>query len=102
MSVEQAQAFLKRIHEDEAFRTRVEAAPTPADKRAILEAEGYGEVKLRHLSQVLPESMGGELSDEELQQVSGGDISMLTVMSGFTAAGSAVTSGMAVVGAALA
>jgi predicted ribosomally synthesized peptide with nif11-like leader len=72
MSIQQAQAMVKRLAEDETFRQRLEAAPTPQEKRAILTAEGYGDIKLRHVSQALPTSMGGELSDEELGAVAGG------------------------------
>jgi predicted ribosomally synthesized peptide with nif11-like leader len=98
MSAEQAQAFLKRIAEDEAFRQRLGAAPAPSDKRAILTAEGYGDVRLRHFSEALPQSLGGELSDDELVEVAGGLDSSTAV----SVVGSTTMSVVAVAGAALA
>jgi predicted ribosomally synthesized peptide with nif11-like leader len=91
MSVEQARALIKRLSEDEVFRQRVEDAPTPTDKRAILADAGYGDVKLRHISQALPESAGGELTDADLDLVAGGgsvnwgDVSVTTAASAMVA-----------------
>ena len=71
MTVEQAQALIARVVSDPDFVSRLEAAP-PEQRRAILTEEGYGDVKLRHLSRALPESAGGELTDEEFAAVAGG------------------------------
>ena len=70
MSVEQARALVKKATTDSEFVARLERAPD-SEKRAILQAEGFGDVKLAHLSEALPESSGGELSDEEFTSVVG-------------------------------
>ena len=71
MSTAQANAMIQQLLTDQDFRERLEAAPVEG-KRAVLAAEGYGDVKLAHLSAVLPESSGGELTDEEFAAVAGG------------------------------
>ena len=94
MSTDLARDLIARYTTDAEFRERVERAPFE-EKRAILEAEGFGEVRLRHLAEMLPESAGGELSDEEFAAVAGGDGTL-------TVATAAVTGGVtgATVGAA--
>ncbi len=72
MSTEQAAALVRRVQTDGEFRTRLTDAATE-DRRAILTDEGYGDVKLTHVSQALPASHGGELSDEEFAAVTGGE-----------------------------
>ncbi len=71
MSVDQATQFIQRVQNDAAFRQRLEHAD-PGDRRAILTEEGYGDMRLSHLSAALPKSHGGELSDEEFAAVAGG------------------------------
>ncbi|MEO1056854.1 MAG: Nif11-like leader peptide family RiPP precursor [Actinomycetota bacterium] len=70
MSTEQAQQLIRRAMEDDAFRERIEAAPTE-ERRSILAAEGYGDVRLSHIAAALPTSAGGELSDEDFAAVAG-------------------------------
>lgn len=71
MSVEQAKQLVKKVSQDADFRAKLDAAPI-ADKRAILKENGFGDVMLRHVSQALPSSSGGELTDEEFSAVAGG------------------------------
>ncbi|MEO1056323.1 MAG: Nif11 family protein [Actinomycetota bacterium] len=72
MSVEQARQLVQRLSSDDEFRNRLEQA-APTDRPAVLSAEGYGDVRLSHISQALPHSHGGELSDAEFAAVSGGE-----------------------------
>ncbi len=71
MSVEQATELVRRVQSDPEFRQRMETAD-PADLRAILTEQGYGDIRLTHISQALPRSSGGELSDAEFAAVAGG------------------------------
>jgi Nif11 domain len=70
MSVEEAQQLVQRAIDDPDFRARLENA-SQEEKRSVLESEGYGNVTLSHVSQALPGSAGGELSDEEFAAVAG-------------------------------
>jgi predicted ribosomally synthesized peptide with nif11-like leader len=91
MSVEQARQLIERTAADEEFRERLEAA-SQEDRRAILEAEGYGDVQLRHMSKALPESNGGELSDEEFAAVAGGgETTNVTISAAASAGGGAAS-----------
>ncbi|MEO1056853.1 MAG: Nif11-like leader peptide family RiPP precursor [Actinomycetota bacterium] len=72
MSDEQAAALVRRVLEDPEFARRLEATPFD-ERRALLRAEGYGDVRLRHVASALPESVGGELSDDEFAAVAGGN-----------------------------
>ncbi len=74
VSVQQAQDLVRRVGADPDFKARLESADL-ADRRAILEAEGFGDVRLSHLAHALPVASGGELSDEEFAAVAGGDSS---------------------------
>ena len=71
MSIELARELVERVASDDVFRTRLEETPLE-QRRALLEAEGFGDVRLKHLSAALPDSIGGELSDEEFSAVAGG------------------------------
>lgn len=97
MSLEQAQALVRRTATDPDFRARLDNAPIE-DRRAILEAEGYGDVKLSHLSKALPESAGGELSDDEFLAVAGGNATTAITISvaGSAASGAVGTAAVAV------
>ena len=70
MSVEQARGLLQKVAEDEEFRARLDSAPHD-QKRSILAEAGFGDVKQRDISRALPDSAGGELSDEEIAAVAG-------------------------------
>ncbi len=65
MSVKNAQDFLKRLNEDEAFSKRFFAASTEQEKHAFLKAEGY-QFNEEDLKKELP------LEDHVLDQVAGG------------------------------
>ena len=95
MSVEQAQALVERAIRDPEFAKRL--AETPIDqRRPILVEEGYGDVQLRHLSKVLPEAAGGELSDEEFAEVAGGLTDKQVLGSAAAFAGGATGTGIVV------
>ncbi len=74
MSVDQARDFFQRYMTDEDFRARLDAAGSPADRRVILNEEGFPDMRLSHVAEVLPQSVGGELSDEEFANVAGGSM----------------------------
>ncbi|MEO1058117.1 MAG: hypothetical protein AAFY28_14495 [Actinomycetota bacterium] len=71
MSTSQAQALIRRTMEDDGFARRLLEAPVE-ERRGILEAEGYGDVRLAHIAAVLPQSVGGELADDEFAAAVGG------------------------------
>ncbi|MEO1056850.1 MAG: Nif11 family protein [Actinomycetota bacterium] len=104
MSVELAQGLVRRLATDADFRARLEGAATPAEGRAILRAEGFGDVALAHMSAALPEHAGGELSDEEFAAVAGGShtTTALTIAAGGGGAVSlaSLVAGVAALGAA--
>jgi Nif11 domain len=91
MSTDQARQLVKRVIDDDEFRERLDATPNE-EKRALLAREGYGDVKLRHLSDALPQSSGGELSDEEFAAVAGGGkTTTLASVAGSAASGGVVS-----------
>lgn len=88
MSVDQAQALIKRVAEDATLRERLESADY-AEKHKILQEEGFGDVRLSHLVKVLPPEMGGEATEQELS----GGLNLSVV--GWVSAVSAVTGAVA-------
>ena len=58
--MEQARGLLQRIGADPEFAERLERALFD-QKRTVLVEAGFGDLKLRCLSQALPESAGGEI-----------------------------------------
>ena len=75
-----AEELVQTIDRDAAFRAEVEAAPTIAAKRAVLDERGFGDVGLEDMKAYV-ESKGGtltvqpggrELSEQELAAVAGG------------------------------
>jgi predicted ribosomally synthesized peptide with nif11-like leader len=74
MSVENAKAFYERMVGDEAFRSQYQNATSEDDRRKILLAEGYGFTpeEWETASAEIAESSQGEISDAELEAVSGG------------------------------
>ncbi len=100
MSEDTARSLIQRFVNDPDFRARLESTEI-AERRALIEQEGYGEVRLQHIAAVLPESAGGELSDEEFAAVAGGEITntrpsdtALTLMSGATSAAAGAVVGL--------
>ena len=75
-----AEALVQAMGRDPAFRAAVEAAPTAAAKRAVLDARGFADIELEDMKAYverkggkLAEPPGGrELSNEELAAVAGG------------------------------
>jgi len=66
MSNEQAQAFIERMKNDEAFRARVLAEEDVAARMAIISAEGFD------CSAAEIEAVSQELAESELKPVVGG------------------------------
>jgi predicted ribosomally synthesized peptide with nif11-like leader len=71
MSAEGATALYERVGSDEQFRTQLETAETPEDKRRIVTEAGY-DVGRDDLSTVRKLAGVSELSDEDLEKVAGG------------------------------
>jgi predicted ribosomally synthesized peptide with nif11-like leader len=71
MSAEGATALYERVGSDEQFRTQLETAATPEDKRRIVTEAGY-DVGRDDLSTVRKLAGVSELSDEDLEKVAGG------------------------------
>jgi predicted ribosomally synthesized peptide with nif11-like leader len=71
MSAEGATALYERFSSDEQFRTQLEAAETPGDKRRIVTEAGY-DVNRDDLSTVRKLAGMTELSDDDLEKVAGG------------------------------
>ncbi len=67
MSVESAKSFVERIKTDSAFKQQLANAPDNEARRKIVSEAGYNFTKEDILQ--LP----NELTDEELNRVSGGD-----------------------------
>lgn len=74
MSVESAKAFYERMVGDEAFRTQYQNADSGDDRRNILLAEGYSFTpeEWDTVSAELSQASQEEISDAELEAVSGG------------------------------
>ncbi|MEO1055568.1 MAG: Nif11-like leader peptide family RiPP precursor [Actinomycetota bacterium] len=94
MSIDNAQRLVQRLAGDAELSQRL--ANTDRDGRqAILAEEGFEPVTLRELSAVMPQSHGGELSDEEFAAVAGGSSSSGLLAS--ATIGASVASGAATI-----
>lgn len=70
MSAEQARGLVQKVSEDADFRAQLEGASL-AERRALLEEHGFGDIKMKHIADATPEKAGGEMSDEEFAAVAG-------------------------------
>ncbi len=92
MSDDAARALVRRLSTDTEFAERLRDLP-PDERRALLDSEGYEGVRLKHMANALPESSGGELSDEEFAAVVGAGstetdlVSVASAVSGATLLG---------------
>ncbi len=66
MSIESAKSFLDRMHTDEEFAEKVTACKDAETRFAFIKKEGF-DCTVAEIS-----SLRGELSDEELDAVAGG------------------------------
>ena len=93
-----AEELVQAIERDAAFRAAVEAAPTAAAKRQLLDERGFADVGLEDM-RAWVESKGGtltlqpggrELSEQELAAVAGGgeaEVIAIAVIAGAGAVG---------------
>ncbi len=72
MSVEVARQLVARLQSDSDLVEQLQSA-APEERGSIVEAEGYATVTQDHVTSALPEHLGRELTDEEVDAVSGGD-----------------------------
>ncbi len=84
VTVENAKALLARVEREPEFAERLRALPAD-ERRRLLDREGIGPVRAEHVEAAAP-SVGGELSEEELEAVAGG----LSKGGGDAIAGSAI------------
>jgi len=70
MPLESAKQFVRRVHEDEAFRTSVAEKKLPGERQAHLRKENY-EFTDEQLRQAYRD-FAPELTDEELEGISAG------------------------------
>jgi predicted ribosomally synthesized peptide with nif11-like leader len=71
MSVSRATDLIQKMSSDVEFRKKVLAAPTPEDKKVIIEAAGFGGISPEDVHQAAA-AQGVELSEAELEAVAGG------------------------------
>jgi predicted ribosomally synthesized peptide with nif11-like leader len=71
MSAAGTKALFERVSSDEAFKSRLEAAATPEDKRRIVAEAGF-DVSPEDLPSLRDLAGVEELSDEDLEKVAGG------------------------------
>jgi predicted ribosomally synthesized peptide with nif11-like leader len=74
MSIENAKAFYERMSTDEAFRNQYQNATTDDERRQFLMVAGYDFTSEEWQTAVaeISKSSDGELSNAELESVSGG------------------------------
>ena len=74
MSIENAKAFYERMSTDEAFRTQYQNVTTDDERREFVIASGYNFTPEEWQTAVaeISKSPQGEISDAELEAVSGG------------------------------
>jgi predicted ribosomally synthesized peptide with nif11-like leader len=74
MSIENAKAFYQRMVSDETFRTQYQNATSDEQRRKLLLAENYGFTpeEWKTASADIAKSSQGEISEAELEAVSGG------------------------------
>lgn len=81
MSVESANAFFSRITTDEVFRTQLQQAANKEERKQIMQAAGYEftpeEWKATTAQIQVSNSADSELSDAELEAVSGGAVGLI-------------------------
>ncbi|MDA8354977.1 MAG: Nif11-like leader peptide family RiPP precursor [Actinomycetota bacterium] len=71
MTEETVKAFVERLSSDEAFRSRLAAAPTPAERQEMARAAGY-DLSAEDMPAIKSALGIEELSDEDLEKVAGG------------------------------
>lgn len=72
MSVEQAEAFLVRVQSDDDFAAKLgELREDPAAVQAFIAAEGF-DATPDEIKDVVLESFGDQLSEEQLASIAGG------------------------------
>src|SRR5205823_4983861 len=71
MSVENARRLLRQIQNDATLREQLTGVAA-AEKKALLESRGFGDVMLEDVRAASATSATGELTDAELEAVAGG------------------------------
>ena len=71
MSVEQLKAFVEKVKSDTSLQEKVKAAASPEAAIEVAKAAGFS-ITLEDISSMQSETEEEDLSDEELEGVSGG------------------------------
>lgn len=73
MSIESAKLFSKRMDDDSEFEKKVNSIETVEELKAFMAQEGY-DFNGKEFNEVIELSYGSELSEDELDNVTGGRI----------------------------
>lgn len=65
------EALVRRLETDTALRDQITAAPSPDEKRALLDQNGFADVTIDDVKAYRDQTLLA-LSDEQLDQVAGG------------------------------
>ena len=80
MSIQQAEAFVARVQQDPDFAERLFALrEDPAAVQALVAAEGF-DATPEEIRDVVLERFTGELSEEQLAAIAGGQLSFVDAM----------------------
>jgi predicted ribosomally synthesized peptide with nif11-like leader len=88
MATQRAKEFIQAVANNAEFKQQLELAKTREERRAIIDAAGFGDVSKEEILEATksPNAIGqltnseveaiGELSDEELEAVAGGETTL--------------------------
>lgn len=96
MALESARGFWKKMNEDREFQAKFEAAKDHEERAKMAEDAGF-KFTMEEMKQVIQESTGKVLTDEELDNVSGGVVPLIVSICCFTGAGAAAAAAVTIV-----
>lgn len=93
MPIESAREFWKKVNEDKEFQKRFETANDNEERVKMIRDGGY-EFTKEEMKQAVQEVTGRELTDEELDNVSGGMIPMIICLTSIFVIGTGMGFGL--------